>query len=82
MYKIWNGIENLIIVYESRSYEMNYYIADTHFGHVHESREEKLFQDVCKNIAETTDIPMNCFNVGCMLPYMNYTPRTLKEILI
>jgi hypothetical protein len=23
----------------------------------------------------------NAFNVGCMLPYMNYTPRTLEEIL-
>lgn len=25
--------------------------------------------------------PARAFNVGCMLPYMNYTPRTLKEIL-
>lgn len=51
------------------------------YGHVHNTREEKLFQDACKHIAETTDVPMNCYNVGCMLPYMNYTPRTLEEII-
>lgn len=25
--------------------------------------------------------PCNMFNVGAMLPYMDYTPRTLDEIL-
>lgn len=24
--------------------------------------------------------PCNMFNIGCMLPYMNFTPQTLKEI--
>jgi len=24
---------------------------------------------------------MNCYNVGCMTKYMNYTPRTLQEII-
>ena len=51
------------------------------YAHVHNTREEQLFQDACKNIVNTTDIPMNCYNVGCMQPYMNYTPRTLEEIL-
>ena len=51
------------------------------YAHLHNSREEKLFYDACKNIANTTDIPMNCYNVGCMMPYMNYTPRTLEEII-
>lgn len=27
------------------------------------------------------DIPMRMFNVGCMMTYMNYIPRTLNEIL-
>lgn len=51
------------------------------YGHVHNTREEKLFQDACKNIANTTDIPINCYNVGCMIDYMGYTPRTLEEII-
>ena len=49
------------------------------YGHVHQTREEKLFQDACKHISDTTDIPMNCYNVGCML--WDYTPVTLNQIL-
>lgn len=49
------------------------------YGHVHNTREEKLFQDACKHIADTTDIPMNCHNVGCML--WDYKPVTLQQIL-
>lgn len=49
------------------------------YGHVHNTREERLFQDACKHISDTTDIPMNCHNVGCML--WDYTPVTLKQIL-
>lgn len=25
------------------------------------------------------NIPYECYNVGCMMPYMDYTPRTLEE---
>lgn len=25
---------------------------------------------------------LRAYNVGCMMPYMNYEPRTLEEILI
>ena len=27
------------------------------------------------------DTPYRCYNVGCMLPYMDYTPRILDEII-
>lgn len=49
------------------------------YGHVHGTREEFLFQDACRKIAKETDIPMNSFNVGCML--WGYTPAALKQIL-
>ncbi len=49
------------------------------YGHTHNTREEKLFQDACNKIKETTDIPVNCYNVGCML--WDHTPRTLEEII-
>lgn len=26
-------------------------------------------------------IPSRLINVGCMMPYMKYTPRTLEEVL-
>ena len=32
------------------------------------------------DILRSRGIPNRSYNVGCMLQYMNYTPRTLKEI--
>lgn len=62
------------------------------YGHVHNSREWTLYKKYLKeftndindlnqrdNINETFE-PM-AINVGCMLDYMNYTPRTLQELL-
>ena len=34
-----------------------------------------------KEMIELYDKECNMFNVGCMIEYMNYTPRTLDEIL-
>ena len=34
-----------------------------------------------KELRQLQDIPMRMFNVGCMVEYMNYMPRTLSEIL-
>lgn len=55
------------------------------------TKEDDLFQESIKTLnnyfkAETdlgrTDCPQClAINVGCMFPYMNYTPRTLKELL-
>lgn len=60
-------------------------------GHTHISEEQELFEKCLKEINEYfkdrtlkgyTDCPSaRAYNVGAMLPYMNYTPRTLKEIL-
>lgn len=49
------------------------------YGHVHNTREEGLFQEACNHIKDTADIPMNCHNVGCML--WDYKPVTLAQIL-
>lgn len=62
------------------------------YGHVHNSREWKFYQDTLKdfkkfidtenkNIKRQEDFNPIAINVGCMVDYMNYTPRTLKELL-
>lgn len=54
-------------------------------GHVHVTRENVFLE-------EWTDIPRqsrkqnsdscgNIINIGCMMPWMDYTPRTLDEII-
>lgn len=51
------------------------------YGHVHNSVEEKYYQEFIQKLNNEYDIKCMAYNVGCMLDYMNYTPRTLKEIM-
>lgn len=51
------------------------------YGHVHNSNEEIIFQDFIKSLNEKYDIKCIAKNVGCMMNHMNYTPRTLAEII-
>jgi calcineurin-like phosphoesterase family protein len=48
------------------------------YGHVHSNINED--GNVTHNILEQPEMK-NAFNVGCMLPYMDYTPRTLDFII-
>lgn len=57
------------------------------YGHLHSSAEHwvmiQALEYLNKYFAESkrTDCPQaKAYNVGAMLPYMNYCPRTLKEI--
>lgn len=50
------------------------------YGHVHVTREWQLLEKWREEL-NSMDIPCRLFNVGCMMKYMNYTPRTLDEIL-
>lgn len=51
------------------------------YGHVHNSHQYNYCMNIRKELAQLQDIPMRMFNVGAMMPYMDYTPRTLQEIL-
>ncbi len=49
-------------------------------GHVHNSREWQLGEK-WKEELWSLGIPNRMINVGCMMDYMGYTPRTLEELL-
>ena len=55
------------------------------YGHVHNTREyvflEKLRKELRKTRTEHSHARAQFINVGCMMPWMDYTPRTLDEIL-
>ena len=51
------------------------------YGHVHNSDEWEFCKEVTKLAQERYNSKSKIFNVGCMLDYMNYTPRTLEQIL-
>ena len=58
------------------------------YGHVHDNEDEYLYRDALFHQDEHFAVidgehhkPFRAVNVGCMMDYMDYTPRTLKEIL-
>ena len=55
------------------------------YGHVHNTTEYEVMKRLRKEMKEEADkegYPSgNFINVGCMMPWMIYTPRTLDEII-
>lgn len=49
------------------------------YGHVHKGRDSRPFEEYIE-LMHSRNIPYRCYNVGCMMPYIGYTPRTLSEI--
>ena len=54
------------------------------YGHVHNTREyaflEKLRKELRESHTERSHARAQFINVGCMVPWMDYTPRTLDEV--
>lgn len=51
------------------------------YGHVHNSFEFNMMGHDKYLMEELYTRPCKMYNVGAMMPWMNYTPRTLDEIL-
>jgi calcineurin-like phosphoesterase family protein len=51
------------------------------YGHVHRSFEWNMMERVKYEMTVLYDKPCLMFNCGVMMDYINYTPRTIEEIL-
>lgn len=55
------------------------------YGHVHVTREQLFMEQLREQIKRSYDKRGDCVgnwvNVGCMMPWMDYTPRTLEDII-
>ena len=51
------------------------------YGHVHNSFEANMMEHQKYLMEELYLKPCEMFNVGAMIPYMNYMPRTLDDII-
>lgn len=51
------------------------------YGHVHNSHQWNMIESWLKEARQLQNIPMRMYNVGCMMPWIDYTPRTLDEII-
>ena len=50
------------------------------YGHVHNSFEEDIYQNIIKQLNDKHNFNCQAYNVGCM--HWNYTPVTLEQILV
>lgn len=51
------------------------------YGHVHNSFEWDMMEKIRNDMIEKHNVPCGMYNVGCMMPYMKYTPKTLEEVV-
>lgn len=59
-----------------------HYKGAVHFyGHVHSSFEWNMMENIKRQMIELYERPCKMFNVGAMMNYIIYEPRTLDEIV-
>lgn len=75
-----DGNTQVVLSHYPIAHWYNQYRGAVHlYGHVHNTKDYTAFEKY-REICEGMEIPFECYNVGCMLDHMGYTPRTLEEI--
>ncbi len=77
-----NGRKVVLCHYPIPCFKNHFYGWYHLYGHVHNSFEWNMTEHQKYIMRELYGKPCNMFNVGCMMDYMDYTPRTLDEILV
>jgi len=75
-----DGIDVILCHYPIPCFNKHFYGSVHLYGHVHNSHENNYIENLRWQFNEL-DIPCNMYNVGCMMTYMDYTPKTLLEII-
>lgn len=76
-----NGRKVVLCHFPMPCYRNHFYGWYHLYGHVHTSFEWNMMERNRYLFEELYSKPCEMYNVGTMLPYMNYTPRTLDEIV-
>lgn len=70
-----------ILTYRN-SYDFNTFML---FGHVHLTKEweyvNMFIKEIRRNVISSFDNKGQLIHVGCMMPWMNYTPQTLEALI-
>ena len=51
------------------------------YGHVHNSHQWNMMESWMEEARQLQALPMQAYNVGCMMPWIQYVPKTLDEII-
>lgn len=80
--EVEDGEDHIVLSHYPIPCFKNHFYGWLHFyGHVHTSFEENMMQHNRYLMEELYGKHCEMYNVGAMLPYMDYTPRTKEEIL-
>ena len=80
--EIQDGDRNVVLSHYPIPCFKNHFYGWYHlYGHVHTSFEYNMMEHDKYLMKELYTKPCEMYNVGAMLPYMDYTPRTLDEII-
>lgn len=78
---IGNGKSIVLSHYPIPCFKNHFYGWYHLYGHVHISFEWNMMKSVKRQMTDLYDKKCEMYNVGAMIPYINYQPRTLEEIL-
>lgn len=76
-----NGKHIVLSHYPIPCFKNHFYGWYHFYGHVHISFEYNMMERCKREMTELYNKLCNMFNVGAMMPYMDYTPRTADEII-
>lgn len=76
-----NGKKVVLCHYPIPCFKNHFYGWYHLYGHVHSSFEWNMMEHVKHEMTALYDKQCQMYNVGAMMPYIDYTPRTLDEIL-
>jgi len=80
--EIEDGDRNVVLCHYPIPCFKNHYYGWYHlYGHVHNSFEYQMMEHDKFLMEQLYERQCQMFNVGAMMPWMNYTPRTLDEII-
>lgn len=78
--QIENGVGIVLCHYPIPCYNNHFYGWYHLYGHVHSSFEWNMMERNRYEMTELYNKTCKMYNVGCMMPYMNFEPKTLTEI--
>lgn len=80
--EIKDGDRNIVLCHYPIPCFKNHFYGWYHlYGHVHSSFEWNMMQNVKFQMKALYDKRCKMYNVGAMMDYIDYTPRTLSEII-
>lgn len=76
-----NGLGVVLCHYPIPCFKNHFYGWIHLYGHVHNSFEWHMMERIKREMVDLYTVKCLMFNVGCMMDYMNFTPRRIDQIV-